>query len=56
MGMASGDLAGDDDALRTYLTEIAAFPLLTRDDEIRLGRAVDAGDEDARRKLTCLSS
>ena len=52
MGMASGDLAGDDDALRTYLTEIAAFPLLTRDDEIRLGKAVDAGDEDARRKLT----
>ena len=52
MGMASGDLAGDDDALRRYLTEIAAFPLLTRDDEIRLGKAVEAGDEDARRKLT----
>ena len=52
MGMASGDLADDDDAIRKYLTEIAAFPLLTRDDEIRLGKAVKAGDEDARRKLT----
>lgn len=52
MGMASGDLAGDDDALRKYLTEIAAFPLLARDDEIRLGKAVEAGDEGARRKLT----
>ena len=51
--MASGDLApGDDDALRKYLTEIAAFPLLTREDEVRLGRAVEAGEENARRKLT----
>ena len=53
MGMASGDLAqGDDDALRKYLTEIAAFPLLTPEDEVSLGRAVEASDEDARRKLT----
>jgi RNA polymerase primary sigma factor len=51
--MASGDLPpGDDDALREYLTEIAAFPLLTSDDEVRLGKAAEAGDEDARRKLT----
>ena len=53
MGMASGDLPpGDDDALRTYLTEIAAFPLLTSEDEVRLGKAAEAGDEHARRKLT----
>lgn len=53
MGMASGELAGaDDHALRKYLAEIAAFPLLTREDEVRLGRAIEAGDEEARRKLT----
>jgi len=50
--MVSGDWAPDDDeALREYLTEIAAFPLLTSEDEVRLGKAVAAGDEDARRKL-----
>jgi RNA polymerase primary sigma factor len=52
MAMGSGDLApGDDDALRKYLTEIAAFPLLTSEDEVRLGRAIEAGDEEARRRL-----
>jgi RNA polymerase primary sigma factor len=52
MGMGSGDLApGDDDALSKYLTEIAAFPLLTSEGEVRLGRAIEAGDEEARRKL-----
>jgi RNA polymerase primary sigma factor len=51
--MASGDLPpGDDDALRKYLTEIAVFPLLTSADEVRLGKAAEAGDEDARRQLT----
>jgi RNA polymerase primary sigma factor len=50
--MVSGYSApGDDEALRKYLTEIAAFPLLTSEDEVRLGKAVEAGDEDARRKL-----
>ena len=53
MGMASGDLPpGEDDALRKYLAEIAAFPLLSSDDEVRLAKAAEAGDEDARRKLT----
>ena len=50
--MMSGYSApGDDEALRKYLTEIAAFPLLTSEDEVRLGQAVEAGDEDARREL-----
>jgi RNA polymerase primary sigma factor len=53
VGMASGEPPpGDDDALRMYLAEIAVFPLLTSEDEVRLGMAVEAGDEDARRKLT----
>ena len=51
--MAGGDMAaGDDDALRKYLAEIAAFPLLRSEDEVRLGQAIEAGDEDGRRKLT----
>ena len=50
--MVSGDSApGDDEALRKYLAEVAAFPLLTSEDEVRLGRAIEVGDEDARRKL-----
>ena len=51
--MVSRDSApGDDEALRKYLAEIAAFPLLTSEDEIRLAQAVEGGDEDARRTLT----
>lgn len=50
--MASSDRPpGDDDALGKYLAEISAFPLLTSEDEVRLGKAVEAGDEGARRKL-----
>ena len=50
--MVSGYSApGDDEAVRKYLTEIAAFPLLTSEDEVRLGKAVEAGDHDARRRL-----
>ncbi len=53
LGMVSGDSApGDDEALRKYLAEIAAFPLLTSEDEVRLAQAVEGGDEDARRALT----
>jgi RNA polymerase primary sigma factor len=51
--VVSGDSApGDDEALRKYLAEIAAFPLLTSEDEVRLAQAVEVGDEDARRTLT----
>ncbi len=50
--MANGDLAGgDDETLRKYLNEIAGFPLLTREDEIELARAAEAGDKEAGRKL-----
>ena len=52
LGMGNEDPApGDDEALRKYRAEIGAFPLLTGEDEVRLGKAVEAGDEDARRKL-----
>jgi len=53
LSVVSGDSApGDDEALRKYLAEIAAFPLLTSEDEVRLAQAVEGGDEDARRTLT----
>jgi RNA polymerase primary sigma factor len=50
--MASGDEpAGDDEAVRAYLAEISAFPLLTREEEVALAQAFEAGDDEARRKL-----
>jgi RNA polymerase primary sigma factor len=42
---------GEDDGLRRYLEEIARIPPLTKDDEIRLAQGVEAGEEDARRRL-----
>jgi len=47
--MASRD-GGDADLLRQYLDEIGRHPLLTRDDEQRLGRAVAEGREAVRRR------
>jgi RNA polymerase sigma factor (sigma-70 family) len=42
--MPSGSTAAADaDLLRLYLVQIGAYPLLTREDEQRLGRAIDAG-------------
>jgi len=41
-----------DDSLRLYLQEIARYPLLTRAEEVRLAKRVEAGDEGARRRLT----
>ena len=41
----------DDEPLRRYLAEVASVPLLTRDDEILLAQAAEAGDQDARRRL-----
>jgi RNA polymerase primary sigma factor len=50
--MPSGEQPlGDDEAFRQYLAEVSAFPMLTRDQEVRLGKAIEAGDEEARRKL-----
>lgn len=41
----------DDRALARYLGEIARHPLLSRADEVSLGRRAAAGDESARRRL-----
>ena len=41
----------DEDLLRMYLAEIDSFPPLAADDEVRLARAAEAGDEGARRTL-----
>jgi RNA polymerase primary sigma factor len=43
---------GDDEAFRQYLAEVSGFPLLSGEDEVRLGQAIEAGDQNARRKLT----
>ena len=52
LGMPSGQQRpGDDEAFRQYLAEVSGFPLLSREDEVRLGKAIEAGDQDAHRKL-----
>jgi RNA polymerase sigma factor (sigma-70 family) len=43
-------LAGDQDLVRTYLDGIGRYPLLTKDDEIRLARHIENG-RDAQREL-----
>jgi RNA polymerase sigma factor (sigma-70 family) len=40
----------EEDLVRLYLTDIGQFPLLTKDDEVRLAQAIEAGHE-ARRRL-----
>ena len=39
------------DLFRLYLDEIGRHPLLTADDEVRLAKAIEAGDEQARRTM-----
>ena len=43
--------ASEEDLLRMYMAEIGRLPLLTADEEVRLARAAEAGDEGARRTL-----
>ena len=38
-------MVGDQDLVRTYLDEIGRYPLLTKDDEIRLARMIELGRE-----------
>jgi RNA polymerase primary sigma factor len=40
------------DTLQAYLQEIGRYPLLTRAEEVRLAKRVEAGDESARRRMT----
>lgn len=45
--------AEGDDSLSTYLREIAAYPLLSRDQEVELARRVRGGDNEAVQRLVC---
>ena len=33
----------EEDLVRLYLTDIGQYPLLTKDDEVRLAKAIEAG-------------
>ena len=35
----------EEDLVRLYLTDIGQYPLLTKDDEVRLAQAIEAGAE-----------
>ncbi|HET6950603.1 MAG TPA: sigma-70 factor domain-containing protein, partial [Acidimicrobiales bacterium] len=34
----------EEDLVRLYLTDIGQYPLLTKDDEVRLAQAIEAGN------------
>ncbi|MFM7069362.1 MAG: sigma-70 factor domain-containing protein, partial [Actinomycetes bacterium] len=40
----------EEDLVRLYLTDIGQYPLLTKDDEVRLAQAIEAGN-DAKREM-----
>ena len=45
----------EEDLVRLYLTDIGQYPLLTKDDEVRLAQAIEAGNE-ARAALAAATS
>jgi RNA polymerase primary sigma factor len=47
----NGRRSEDEDLVNAYLTEIGRIPLLTAQDEIELGRRIEAGDKEAKQQL-----
>ena len=46
----------EEDLVRLYLTDIGQYTLLTKDDEVRLAKAIEAGKAASDRKSTRLNS